>query len=855
MKKITTTLLLVILTLTAFAQKVVENPDYGMSSLPGSITKIEVLDTTTILYFNIKFRAGSKFLIPKETFIQDLDGGDKLFIIDAKGVEISKWEIVPESGSLNYALYFPKLNPDVKTIDFGENNSGGNWDIYDIVIAESEADSKIPKKLRGSWLLADGSNTFQYGFYVNKAVVDKEIWKYKSVKNKGKKYEIILEKGDKLKTVFAKLGENGIVNFGSLPKQLKSHSLKRIFNPDFKIENNKPYNESMFQIDSTTYSGVVKDYTTRVGESTGMIYVNNVFSGNQDSYIIKIGDDGSFSVKFLISHPQPILVRLLSSNITVFVEPGKESFQVINGENSFFMGDCAQVNSDLDLMKSIRDNDFMSVRKLIGKTSPEDYKKACLNSEKKLLTELNEIQLKNVISNKALQIKKIDIENNTLEKMAGYGLYRRSVERRNKSAKKDSDKIPFKKFTIDESYYDFVTNESLTNRLSVLTTNYYYLINRLMYASVFKSKTQSSYTTFQIVNLLAKANNKLTDAELAMAEMSKDIQTPEIQKKEAEFRKIHGKTQQELYKKHIKAFQEFLKTNKQKLKHNNFVLNMVDYATSNGSVLNEKELKLVEAIKNMKTEDELYKEKLFRESYGEVKTQFYKKYNTKISELNRNKRYVDVDNNMKAHFGISKSFMFDIIASQRASKKLEDFKVYNDEELKLLQQNINDPIISNYLEVANENTKIAIERNKTKGGYTVNTVNRTEGDELFDAMVKKFKGKVVYVDFWATWCGPCKSGIKRIKPLKEEMKDEDVVFLYITNQTSPEGTWKNAIANIKGEHYRVSKDEWNYLSEKFKITGIPHYTLVDREGEVVKRKLGHRNNDKLKVLLESEMAK
>ena len=122
-------------------------------------------------------------------------------------------------------------------------------------------------------------------------------------------------------------------------------------------------------------------------------------------------------------------------------------------------------------------------------------------------------------------------------------------------------------------------------------------------------------------------------------------------------------------------------------------------------------------------------------------------------------------------------------------------------------------------------------------------------------MLDKFKGKVVYVDFWATWCAPCKSGIKRIKPLKDEMADEDVVFLYVTNQTSPEKTWKNAIANIKGEHYRVSDDEWNYLSQKFNISGIPHYTLVDRNGKVVKPKLRPNSNDRLKGILKAELEK
>ena len=75
-------------------------------------------------------------------------------------------------------------------------------------------------------------------------------------------------------------------------------------------------------------------------------------------------------------------------------------------------------------------------------------------------------------------------------------------------------------------------------------------------------------------------------------------------------------------------------------------------------------------------------------------------------------------------------------------------------------------------------------------------------------------------------------------PMKEELKDEDIVYLYITGETSPLKTWENMIPDIHGEHYRVTAAQWDYLGKSFNISGVPTYLIIDREGNVKYRQVG-----------------
>ncbi len=103
------------------------------------------------------------------------------------------------------------------------------------------------------------------------------------------------------------------------------------------------------------------------------------------------------------------------------------------------------------------------------------------------------------------------------------------------------------------------------------------------------------------------------------------------------------------------------------------------------------------------------------------------------------------------------------------------------------------------------------------------------GPPAADISWPKLKGKVVVLEFWATWCGPCVRAIPHLNELADKFKDQPVVFLSVTSEN------EDVVRLFLKSHPMkswVGLDDYESLKTGFHVMGIPHAVIVDAQGKI-----------------------
>ena len=107
-----------------------------------------------------------------------------------------------------------------------------------------------------------------------------------------------------------------------------------------------------------------------------------------------------------------------------------------------------------------------------------------------------------------------------------------------------------------------------------------------------------------------------------------------------------------------------------------------------------------------------------------------------------------------------------------------------------------------------------------------------------------FRGKYVYIDVWATWCGPCRQEIPYLKKLDEDYKDAQIVFLSLSVDQD-KAKWEKMVKEQSMSGVQLHIGQNSSFQQAYKIEGIPHFILLDREGRIIDKKMSRPSMDEV----------
>lgn len=127
-------------------------------------------------------------------------------------------------------------------------------------------------------------------------------------------------------------------------------------------------------------------------------------------------------------------------------------------------------------------------------------------------------------------------------------------------------------------------------------------------------------------------------------------------------------------------------------------------------------------------------------------------------------------------------------------------------------------------------------------------------ENIQQAILDRYKGKTVMFELWETSCGWCLKGHQEMAPLKETLKDKNIVFVYLATYSSPFDLWLRYTNDIPGEHYYLTEDQNKYISDHvFGSDGVPKYIIFDTKGELFYKQLGWHGLEEIQTEIEKAL--
>ncbi|MCC9168117.1 TlpA family protein disulfide reductase [Pontibacter harenae] len=128
-----------------------------------------------------------------------------------------------------------------------------------------------------------------------------------------------------------------------------------------------------------------------------------------------------------------------------------------------------------------------------------------------------------------------------------------------------------------------------------------------------------------------------------------------------------------------------------------------------------------------------------------------------------------------------------------------------------------------------------------------------------NSFLQLHRGKVIYVDLWASWCRPCLAEMPASQQLQQRYKGRDVLFLYLSLDEHKE-SWSKALVRQKDvlsndNSYLLLDNFHSDFATKYDVKTIPRYLLIDKAGTVVETDAPRPGEEEVKELIDTYLAK
>lgn len=542
---------------------------------------------------------------------------------------------------------------------------------------------------------------------------------------------------------------------------------------------------SFFTEKQSRLIGCIKGYDTRLGFTTGIIYASNTLTREDYPIVAKIEPDGRFEAEIPMIMPGYTWVTFNEQqSVPFYLEPGQTLCMILDW-NEFLTADRKRniryTSNNIEYRGALAS---LNKELLVSPTNSFDYK--VFDKKRKTMAPLdfkadqlkeydsNMTQYREYIQKHNLSEKAKTILRNKIMLTNANMLFNYAMDRDYYARQDSTNKML--KMPVPVYYYDFLKQMPLNDPSLLVCNEFSEFINRFEYNELFMKSQTQFYTTLN-------ANQ------------------PKPEK------------------------------------------NLLEYMDEEKIQLSSEDRKLLAlAVKSQLTADELkqLKEmseiaKNFNVKYKEEIQKYFKKYTEPLIKTNNRNNEIEIwklkDCTLQNELDLAPNLIYEIAKVRSLDYSFKN--AVSKENASELWNNLKESIKTRYLIKTGQSL---LDKAFPDAKVTTQVLPNNAGADVFRKIINPFKGKVLFIDFWATTCGPCVSGIKQMKDTRAKYAgNPDFDFIFITDQkSSPEKDYNDFVKDQELKNiYRISTDDFNQLRQLFKFNGIPRYVVIDKNGDVI----------------------